>query len=313
MVSISGGPMIYTCTLNPSVDYKIKIDDLKLNHLNRFESKTFVAGGKGINVSIVLNNFGKENRAITFLGGFTGLFIQEELKKRNIEMHIISIADETRMNVKIKTNHEETELNHQGPIVKDEDFQKLIQIIAKFNPKDILVVGGTGLDSIPDVYQKIAKTCEEFNVKFIMDTPGRYIREYIKYHPWLIKPNLLELEEHFQTKIHDLEEIIQYGKKLIEEGAVNLIISLGSEGSLFLNKDTCYQALPIDGKIYSTTGAGDSMVAGFIYQYEADQNLFNAYKMAVAASAATVFEQTLATKENTLNYLEKVIIKEIIC
>lgn len=305
--------MIYTLTMNPSVDYKIRMDELKLNHLNRFNQKTFVAGGKGINCSIVLNHLGIKNQAIAFLGGFTGDFIENELKKNQIYLSRISIEDETRMNVKIKTEHDETELNHQGPKINDHDFQKLIQMISNFKKDDLLIVGGSSLDSIPNAYQKIAKLCKDLQIQFIMDTPGRYIKDYIKYHPLLIKPNLLELEEHFETKIHNIDEIISYGKKMIEQGAVHLIISLGREGSILIDKHRVYQALPMDGKTFSTIGAGDSMVAGFVYQYLIDQNVLNAYEMAVAASAATVFEQTLATKENTLKYLEKVIIKEITC
>ena len=305
--------MIYTLTMNPSVDYKIKLDDVKLNQLNRFNQSDFVAGGKGINCSIVLNNLNKRNQAITFLGGFTGNFIREQLIHKKIDFNMIPIDFETRMNVKIKTNDSETELNHLGPVIKDQDFQKLLEIISKFGKEDTLIVGGSSLDSIPNAYQKIAKVCAKNNVLMIMDTPGRYIGEYIQYRPFLIKPNLIELEEYFQTKIHHLDDIILYGKKMIEQGAVNLIISLGREGSILITKEKVYQALPMDGKVYSTTGAGDSMVAGFVYQYETDQNVLNAYEMAVAASAATVFEQMLATKENTLKYLEKVIIKEILC
>jgi 1-phosphofructokinase len=305
--------MIYTLTMNPSVDYKIKIDGIKLNQLNRFEAKSFVAGGKGINCSIILSNLGVENKAISFLGGFTGLFIEKELHQKHIELITIPIDEETRMNVKIKTTSEETELNHIGPKIEENDFQNLINIIAKFNPNDILIVGGSSLDSIPNAYLRIAEMCDRLNVSFVMDTPGKYIKEYIKHRPILMKPNLLELEEHFEAKIHSLDDIISYGKEMIYQGAMNLIISLGHAGSIFINKDFVYQALPIDGNIISTTGAGDSMVAGFIYQYGLDQNVLHAYKMAVAASLATVFEQTLATKENTLKYLNHVLIKEILC
>jgi len=305
--------MIYTLTINPSVDYKIKIDELKTGQLNRFEEHLFLAGGKGINCSIVLKNLGIENKAIAFLGGFTGLYIQKELEKKSIKLISIPIDTDTRMNIKIKSKDEETEINHQGPKITFNDFEKLIEIISNFNHGDILIVGGSSLDSISNAYQRIAELSEKNHFKLIMDTPGRYIKEYIKYHPLLIKPNLLELEDYFDTQIKNLDDMIFYGKKMIEQGAMNLIISLGSEGSLYLNQSKVYQALPIDGEILSTTGAGDSMVAGFTYQYEREQNLLKAYKMAVAASAATVFEQTLATKENTLKYLEKVIIKEILC
>jgi 1-phosphofructokinase len=305
--------MIYTLTINPSVDYKIKIDELKINQLNRFNDHLFVAGGKGINCSIVLKNLGQDNKAIAFLGGFTGLFIKEELEKNNVDLISIPIDQDTRMNVKIKTNLDETEINHQGPIITSKDFKKLIKIISSFNKEDVLIIGGSSVASIPDAYQQIAELSLKHHIRFIMDTPGKYIKEYIDYHPLLIKPNLIELEDYFETKIKSLEEIIFYGKKMIEHGAENIIVSLGSEGSLLIHKDKVYQAEPMNGEIISTTGAGDSMVAGFIYQYEKDQNVLNAYQMAVAASAATVFESTLATKENTYKYLEKVIIKEILC
>ena len=305
--------MIYTLTINPSVDYKIKIDEFNLGQLNRFKEHLFVAGGKGINCSIVLKNLGTENKAVAFLGGFTGAYIKKELEQKDIDLISIPIESETRMNVKVKTKTEETEINQQGPMITTHDFDQLIHIISSLKHNDLLIIGGSSLDSIPNAYQKIGELSLNKHFKLIMDTPGRYIKEYIKFKPLLIKPNLQELEDYFETKIKNKDEIIFYGKKMIEQGALNLIISLGSEGSLYLNKDKVYQALPIDGEILSTTGAGDSMVAGFTYQYELDQNLLKAYKMAVAASAATVFEQTLATKENTFKYLEKVIIKEILC
>ncbi|MDO9628479.1 MAG: 1-phosphofructokinase [Acholeplasmataceae bacterium] len=305
--------MIYTCTMNPSVDYKIKTDDLKLNRLNRFNTLSFIAGGKGINVSIILTNLGEENKAIAFLGGFTGLFIKEELKKKNVDLIEIPIDETTRMNVKIKALDSETELNHIGPSIHHSDFDKLIHILSSLEAKDTLIVGGSGLDSIPDAYHQIAELCKDRHINFVMDTPGRYINEYISYNPLLVKPNLDELEECFSVKMNTLEEIILYGKKVIENGAKNLIISLGSEGSIFINKDFIYQAMPINGEILSTTGAGDSMVAGFIYEYQKNQNILDSFKFAVAASAATVFEETLATKDNILKYLDKVIIKEIIC
>jgi 1-phosphofructokinase len=305
--------MIYTLTINPSVDYKIKIDEFSLGQLNRFEEHLFVAGGKGINCSIVLKNLGIENKAVAFLGGFTGAYIKKELEKKDIDLISIPIESETRMNVKVKTKTEETEINHQGPKIDTKDFDQLLDIISSIKHHDLLIIGGSSLDSIPNAYQKIGELSIKNQFMLIMDTPGRYIKEYIKFNPLLIKPNLQELEEYFETKIKNIDEIIFYGKKMIGQGARNLIISLGSEGSLYLNKDKVYQALPIDGEILSTTGAGDSMVAGFTYQYGLDQNLPMAYKMAVAASAATVFEQTLATKENTFKYLEKVIIKEILC
>ena len=305
--------MIYTLTMNPSVDYKIKIDGIKLNQLNRFETKSFVAGGKGINCSIVLSNLGAKNKAIAFLGGFTGAYIESELHQKKIELITIPIHEETRMNVKIKARNEETELNHQGPSIEEGDFQKLIDKIASFNQGDILIVGGSSLDSIPNAYLRIAEICNQMNISFVMDTPGKYMKEYIQYQPLLMKPNLLELEEYFETKIHNIDEIIFYGKKMMDQGVKNLIISLGHEGSICMHKDLAYHALPIDGNIVSTTGAGDSMVAGFIYQYALNKNILQAYKMAVAASVATVFEQTLATKENTLKYLNHVAIKEISC
>ena len=305
--------MIYTLTINPSVDYKIKIDEFSLGQLNRFEEHLFVSGGKGINCSIVLKNLGIENKAVAFLGGFTGAYIKKELEKEGIDLISIPIESETRMNIKIKTKTEETEINHQGPKITIHDFDQMIQIISSLKHHDLLIIGGSSLDSIPHAYQKIGELSLKNHFKLIMDTPGRYIKEYIKYHPLLIKPNLQELEDYFEIKIKNIDDIILYGKKMIEQGAENLIISLGSEGSLYLSKDKVYQALPIDGEIRSTTGAGDSMVAGFTYQYGLDQNLLMAYQMAVAASAATVFEQTLATKENTLKYREKVIIKEILC
>jgi 1-phosphofructokinase len=305
--------MIYTCTLNPAVDYKIKIDQFVEGKLNRIEEAEFSAGGKGINVSIVLNNLETKNIATGFLGGFPGIYIKEYLEEKyQLNMNFIEIKEPTRINVKLKQIKSETEINHQGPNVEEHDFNALLSLINSLKQDDILICGGSSCKGIHNSYQKIALLCNEKRIKFVMDTPGIYLSQFISFSPFLIKPNNHELEEYFKVKIKTINDTIYYGKKLIEQGAQNVIISLGAKGSVFINKDVIYRSNMIKGLVTNTVGAGDSMVAGFMHQYLKTNDYKKAYEYAIASGTATAFNKGLANLESINKYIDKVRVKEIL-
>ncbi|MBU1093750.1 MAG: 1-phosphofructokinase [Firmicutes bacterium] len=304
--------MIYTCTLNPAIDYIINLKTLETNKLNRIEQSLFRAGGKGINVSIVLNNLGIESVALGFLGGFSGSFIRQDLKNYPlIQNDFVDIEGTTRINIKLNHGFKETDLNEKGPIVSDQDFQIMIDKIKKLTPDDLLICSGSMCAGQDDAYLNIAKACDEKQIKFIMDIPGKELLDFIRFKPFLIKPNLEELEAYFDVKIGSMDELVEYGKKLIELGAQNVLISMGSKGSLFISNQKIYRASLIHGHAINTTGAGDSMIAGFVSAYVENQDLKNAYLSAVSAGSATVFEEGLAQQETLKSYQKKIKIKEI--
>lgn len=281
--------MIYTCTLNPAIDYKIKLDKLEIGQLNRFEEGQFLVGGKGINVSIALKKLNIPTVITGFIGGITGSRVKSDVKTLyGLKSEFIMVDAMTRVNVKILIGDKETEINHIGTKVSGSSADALLKKISKLTNKDLLVCGGSSINGHPKLYEKIASLCETKQIEFIMDTPGNYYDQFLSKKPLLVKPNIEELEMYFNQKI-DEHSVIEKAYKLIALGAKHVLVSLGSKGSILISEDHIYQAKPIKGEVKNTIGAGDSMVAGFIYGIKKKLSLLETYKYAVACATATTF------------------------
>ena len=222
--------MIYTVTLNPSIDYVIKLDHLKTGQINRVNSENVYPGGKGINVSRILKTLGDDNIATGFVSNFTGDFIKNSLSEMNIKSDFIQLDNGfTRINVKIKSD-EETEINGGGPEISDEKLGELFDKLSFLKEDDILVLAGSIPSTLKeDLYEKIMNHVKEHNVKVVVDATKNLLLNVLKYNPFLIKPNNHELEEMFNVKLKDESDIITYAKKLQDMGARNVLISRGKE------------------------------------------------------------------------------------
>jgi 1-phosphofructokinase len=303
--------MIYTLTLNPSVDYIVQLESFQLGELNRSLSEAKFPGGKGINVSRVLKNLGVTSQALGFVGGFTGDYIEEYLQREEIETNFVKISADSRINIKLKTGVE-TEINAGGPRISEQDFQVLKGKISKLAETDLLVLAGSIPSTLPETtYEEIIKICKESGVNFIVDAEGDLLKKVLPYQPLLIKPNHHELGEFFETTISNTEEVIPYGKKLVEMGAKNIIVSLADKGAVLINKDTVLMAEVPRGQVKNSVGAGDSMVAGFIAAYQRTQDLREAFRYSVASGSATAFSLGLCTQEKIDQLLLQVQIKEV--
>lgn len=291
--------MIYTVTFNPSLDYIIKVDNLKLGEVNRTTREDIYAGGKGINVSIVLKNLGFESRALGFIAGFTGEEIKTRVNELGVKADFINLKEGlSRINVKVKSN-EESEINGNGPTIHKEELEMLFDKLRELKDGDILVLAGSIPSSLPsDIYEKIMEMLQGKDIKIIVDATKDLLLNVLKYKPFLIKPNNHELGEMFNVQLKNDEEIITYGKKLQEMGARNVLISMAGNGAIFLseNKETFKSGVP-KGVVKNSVGAGDSMVAGFTAGYLKSQDFNEAFKMGVATGSASAFSEELATKE----------------
>ena len=304
--------MIYTCTLNPAIDYRMELDHFKEETLNRTTFNKYSAGGKGINVSIVLKHLGIDNQALGFMGGFTGTYLKTYLQNNyHLDVNFTPIEDNTRINVKLNIAKRDTEINAQSPHVKESEVKQLLSKIKSLNEQDVLVLAGSSVKSDIDLYDAIIKQCHEQNIAFVIDTEKERLLNSLSYQPLLIKPNLFELESLFEKPLSTDDDIIQAGKKLLEMGAQNIIISLGKDGSLFMNKDKVLKADPIYGEVKNTVGAGDSMVAGFVGAYTSKQPIEEAYKQAVACGTATAFSYDLGNKAEIEQIKKQVKIIEV--
>ena len=303
--------MIYTVTLNPSIDYIVEVDYFQINHLNRIDRESKFPGGKGINVSRVLNTIDVPSKALGFLGGFTGGFIQDTLEKEGVQTDFVKVQDDSRINIKLKTG-EETELNGQGPALTEENIQELHQKLEGLQEGDILVLAGSIPPSLPKTfYSELTQKYSARSVKVVVDAGGAILAEVLKEQPFLVKPNHHELSELFNKKISTVEEVVSYGKKVVEMGAQNVIVSMAGDGALLFTNGEVYTATIPKGKVLNSVGAGDSLVAGFIGTYVKENDIVKAFQVAVATGSATAFSQDLASKEKIDALLEQVHIKKL--
>ncbi len=299
--------MIYTVTFNPAIDYVVRMsDELLPGMTNRSDSEECYFGGKGINVSTILKNLGIDNTALGFVAGFTGIAIEESVKKRGIKADFITLPEGiSRINVKIKGNAE-TEINAQGPKIPEEAREKLFEQIRKLTDGDVLILAGSIPNSLPsDVYEKIIALVADKKIDVVVDATKDLLKNVLKYHPFLIKPNNHELGEMFGKVLTTDEELEEHAKKLQEMGARNVLISMAGDGAMLIDETGAKHRIGVPkGKVRNSVGAGDSMVAGFIAGYFKTRDYKEALKLGTAAGSATAFSDDLATGD-AINELYK--------
>ncbi|XJS10582.1 1-phosphofructokinase [Aerococcaceae bacterium WGS1372] len=305
--------MFYTITFNPAVDLVMTTDTVNLGELNRVQADEYVAGGKGINMSVLLKRLGHDNIATGFLGGFTGEFIREELIKEGVQPNFVEVDAITRINVKLKAA-EETEINAKGPEINQNDIEQLFQYFNdNLTSEDVVfLAGNTAPGMTSDHYVEVAKLCQMKGAKFVLDTNKDLLTACLSYQPFLIKPNIHELAEIFNVEIENHQEVIQYAKELQLLGAQNVIISLGGEGAYLLTKEgEVYQSSVPQGEVINSVGAGDSMVAGFTAKYMESTNYQESLRQGAACGSATAFSVGIADLDTVKQLINNIKITKI--
>ena len=291
--------MIYTVTFNPSLDYIVRLDNFTAGEINRVNYEQVLAGGKGINVSIVLKNLGHDNAALGFVAGFTGEEIKRQLKEFGVTSDFVQLDEGfSRINVKAKAKTE-TEINGQGPDISEAKQAELFAQLDKLVEGDTLVLAGSIPKTLPDdIYQRIMARLDGKGIRIVVDAEKKLLLNVLQYHPFLIKPNNHELGDMFGVKLTTDEEIITYAKKLQEKGAQNVLISMAGDGAILLTDEgKSFKCPAPKGKLINSVGAGDSMVAGFITGYmESDGDFETAFHWGVATGSASAFSENLATR-----------------
>lgn len=290
--------MIYTLTFNPAIDYYITVENLKVGAVNRTKSEQIRFGGKGINISLVLKEFGIPSTTLGFIGGFTGDALENDLKQNDIDCDFVKIDGNTRINVKLN----DTDLNAAGPDISDKDLNNLYGKIDGIKKDDFLVLSGSVPKSMPQsIYETILERLKNKGIEFVVDAEKDLLLNTLKYKPFLIKPNHHELSEIFGVEINDFDTALTYAKKLQSMGAQNVMVTLGNLGAVLVykNGESYTQAAP-KGEVISAVGAGDSAVAAFLAEYLKSGDYKNCLKMSVAAGSATAFSNGLAKCEKII-------------
>ena len=291
--------MVYTVTFNPALDYVMRVERFETGATNRTTDEEIQLGGKGINVSCVLHALGVDTAALGFVAGFTGVELAHGLTRQGVRTDFIELgAGQTRINVKIK-GKTETEINAQGPVIDQDALKRLLIQLDALGEGDALVISGSIPASMPsDSYETLLRRVEGKGVLTVVDAARDLLCNVLGYHPFLIKPNHIELGEIFDTRLTTDTEILLCARKLQERGARNVLVSMAGDGSLLLDAQGGVHRLGVPtGTVRNSVGAGDSMVAGFLAGWLEKGDYGYAHKLGAAAGRATAFSDTLATKE----------------
>lgn len=291
--------MIYTLTFNPALDYIIKVPDYKEGQVNRTISEALLPGGKGINVSIILSHLSIKNTALGFVAGFTGNELESLLEKESVKTDFVHLENgNTRINVKLKAASE-TEINAPGPVIKKEDLNRLYRKLNNLKDGDFLVLSGSIPSSLPSsTYSEIAQMLSNKKINLVVDAEKELLGNVLKFSPFLIKPNHHELSEFFNKKFESKEDILLAAKALQKQGARNVLVSMAGDGGILVceSGETYFSPAP-SGKVLNSTGAGDSLLAGFLSQYISSKDYKKAFIMGLCTGSASAFSYNLATKD----------------
>lgn len=292
--------MIYTVTFNPSLDYIVNVDDFQIGKVNRTTKEIIFAGGKGINVSLVMKNLGFDSTAFGFLAGFTGNEIERLTAGMGIRTDFIHVKEGmSRINLKLRSN-EESEINGQGPQIEAEDIAALYRKLDCLQDDDVLVLAGSIPSVMPEsMYMDIMKYLSGRKLKIVVDATKDLLMNVLLYRPFLVKPNNHELGEMFGVELTAKKDVIAYAKRLKEMGAVNVLVSMAGDGAVLVDEHgAVYESETPKGNIVNSVGAGDSMVAGFMAGYLQSGDYMKAFRMGVCTGSASTFSEQLATKKD---------------
>lgn len=289
--------MIFTVTFNPSLDYIVRVDEMRLGTINRTNYEQLLPGGKGINVSIVLGNLGHPSRALGFSAGVTGVALEKLLADAGVDADLVHVKEGfTRINAKVKAV-EETELNGQGPRIAPEDVDALFSKLDVLGQDDTLVISGSVPNTLPsDMYEQVMERLAGRGVRIVVDAERDLLTRVLPYRPFLVKPNNHELGDIFGVTLKTRDEVVPYARRMQEMGAQNVLVSMAGEGGVLVAADgQVYQSPAAKGTVVNSVGAGDSCVAGFLAGLMETGSYQTAFRMGLAAGSASAFSDHLAT------------------
>ena len=305
--------MFYTMTLNPALDYNMTLKEFAPGMVNRAVKEEIIPGGKGLMVSRMLKNLGIESTAFGLVAGFTGAELARRVHELGIRTSFVSLPEGmTRINVKLWGSLE-GEINAVGPVCDEKSLQALFEKLTMLTKEDTLVLSGSVPASLPkDVYVDMIKHVKEKSPRIAVDATGELLRNTLSYCPFLIKPNHHELGELYGTELTNKEVVAVYAKKLREEGARNVLVSMAGDGAVLAAEDgSVWFGEAPGGQVMNTVGSGDSMVAGFLAGYEERHDAETAFKKGIASGSASAFSCQLGTKDEVEALLQNVQVRRV--
>ncbi|MBR5048882.1 MAG: 1-phosphofructokinase family hexose kinase [Erysipelotrichaceae bacterium] len=289
--------MIYTITLNPSIDYYLHPASFEIGVINRASKVEYIAAGKGINVSRMLSELSIPSTCIFPAGGFTGSFLVENLKKVPlVNVEAVMIEGISRINVKIR-HQQETDLNAEGPRLSQDTQDRLLDLMSAVSSGDYVIISGSIQAGLSELIRRIAERVNAQNGRLVLDVPNLSLEDLIECRPYLIKPNLEELQSFLQSDL-PLEQLLPLaGSQLIDRGVSSILISLGKDGACYLSSEERYTITGPVMKPLNTVAAGDSMLSATIGHLAQGSDIKTALKYGVACGSAAVMAPYLPTRD----------------
>jgi len=303
--------MIYSISLNSTIDYVIYTPEFDVGYSANSSEEFLYPGGKGINVTRVLTQLGMPVKILGFVGGFTGIFIENALKDEGIETNFIHTLERSRINIKIKSGLE-SEINGKSPWISESEQERFFHSLDEIKSGDLVLLCGSLTPSLSvEIYSKIMAHLHAKNIDFVVDTTEDALYSALKYSPLFIKPNLSELEILFDVEITHLDQVIYYGRKLMELGAKNVVVSLAKDGAVLITPEKNLMAFVPSIDIKNSVGAGDSLVAGMVYSIRKGYDLIKSFHYGVAVSVTSVASKTLLESREIDKFYDKIRMREI--
>ncbi|MGL5329649.1 MAG: 1-phosphofructokinase family hexose kinase [Peptostreptococcaceae bacterium] len=306
--------MIYTLTANPAIDMNFDSKTINPSEVNRTSNLVYSPNGKGVNVSLTLKYFDISSVVLGFFGGFTGKYIIDELKKKDIEVRPSWIEEDTRINSFINVDGEEYKFANAGPNVDKNVQAELIEEIKSALDCDTLVISGSLPKNVNEsFYEEVVKCCKERNIEVVLDISSKKLRDLLKYNPKLIKPNDEEIEAIFGFKIKNEDDILQIMNFLHKEGAQSILLTLGEKGMYFYNGEKMYYCAPHKVNLVSSACCGDACLASFLSEWLKDKNNIEfALKKGASIGANVAESHGLGNFGNYKNYIDNIQIREVV-
>ena len=259
---------IATVTLNPAIDQTVSIPNFQADAVNRVEWKQDDAGGKGVNVASFLAEAGHNVSVTGFLGRQNDGLFKTLFHQKRLDDHFVYLPGETRVNIKIvdDAQGQVTDINYPGQSPTHQNVDGLRNVVrALAGSCDWFIFSGSvpaGMSS--DIYDELMGPLKAQGKTVVLDTSGDALRFGLPAKPDLIKPNRAELEEVLNTRLESHGAIVAAARELIDSGIRYVVVSMGGEGALFIDRTHAFHAQPPAVDIKSTVGAGDAMVAGTV-------------------------------------------------
>jgi len=289
---------VVTVTINPAIDRTLTIRDFGAGKVNRIERQHSRPGGKGVNVASALADYGHAVAVTGFLGRENIAPFEALFAEKGIDDHFIRIAGETRVGIKVldPARQQTTDINFPGLSPAPADVEMLarrLEALAMQARPWVVLAGSLPPGVEPTTYRNLTRALKGEGCRVLLDTSNDALRHALDAGPDIIKPNIHELEELAGARLSKNSEVVEAARSLPGKGVELVVVSMGSEGALFIDDREVILASPPSVKVRSTVGAGDAMVAGIL------AGRLGGLSLADTARLATAFSLDLLTRDES--------------